>query len=59
MKKGKRYYKDAIIYYTQALEQKSPIAENNSIYYSNRAAVHLLLGKLASVISGKISHELL
>lgn len=44
VKAGPKYYKDALIYYTQALDQKSSIKENNSIYYSNRAAVQLMLG---------------
>jgi len=43
VKAGPKYYKDALTYYTQALDQKSSLALNNSIYYSNRAAVHLML----------------
>jgi hypothetical protein len=43
VKAGPKYYRDALAYYTRALEQKSCIAPNNSVYYCNRAAVQLML----------------
>lgn len=43
VKAGPKYYKDALVYYTQALDQNSSIKENVSVYYSNRAAVQLML----------------
>jgi hypothetical protein len=43
VKAGPKYYRDALVCYTQALDQKSSIAANNSVYYSNRAAVQLML----------------
>ncbi|KAL6068517.1 Tetratricopeptide repeat protein 4 [Balamuthia mandrillaris] len=43
LKQGAKFYRDAIKCYTMALEQNSPNQKNNSIYYSNRAHVHLLL----------------
>lgn len=43
-KQGKKYYNDAIIYYTKAIEQNSPDNTKNSVYFTNRAAVDLMLG---------------
>ena len=43
VKAGPKYYRDALAYYTRALEQKSCIAPINSVYYCNRAAVQLML----------------
>jgi hypothetical protein len=37
LKKGPKFYDEAIGYYTQALQAKCNIAENNSIYLSNRS----------------------
>ncbi|KAJ4458600.1 putative tetratricopeptide repeat domain 4 [Paratrimastix pyriformis] len=42
-KKGKQGWHEAISLYTDAIEVGSPSKENNSIYYSNRAHVNLLL----------------
>lgn len=44
VKKGKKHYKDAIDCYTRAINQKALSDSENSILYSNRAHVHLLLG---------------
>eukprot|EP00897_Mesotaenium_endlicherianum_P007962 jgi/Mesen1/7194/ME000371S06273 len=44
LKKGKRHYKEALDYYTQAIDEKSSIAANNSIYFANRAQVNFLRG---------------
>eukprot|EP00026_Physarum_polycephalum_P001325 Phypoly_transcript_01326.p2 GENE.Phypoly_transcript_01326~~Phypoly_transcript_01326.p2 ORF type:complete len:339 (+),score=57.25 Phypoly_transcript_01326:2158-3174(+) len=43
VKRGKQWYKDAVVFYTKAIEQNVPDQEKASIYYSNRAAVNLLL----------------
>lgn len=41
-----KYYADAVVFYTKAIEQNVPDLEKASIYYSNRAAVQLQLGNL-------------
>lgn len=43
-KDGKDYYHDALHFYTQAIEAKSSIVENNAIYHCNRALVQYKLG---------------
>ncbi|ELR22915.1 tetratricopeptide repeat domain containing protein [Acanthamoeba castellanii str. Neff] len=50
VKAGPKYYRDALAYYTRALEQKSCIAPNNSVYYCNRAAVQLMLRNYNAVV---------
>ena len=42
LKRGPRYYKDAVTHYTEAIEARGSDAKKNSIYHSNRAAVELL-----------------
>ncbi|KAG9397561.1 TPR repeat [Carpediemonas membranifera] len=42
VKRGKDFYKDAIIFYSEALDQNCENAELNSILYSNRAQVQIL-----------------
>ena len=42
--KGKTKYKEALDCYSKAIQQKTDDKLANSIYYSNRAAVHLALG---------------
>ncbi len=37
LKRGPKFYDEAIGYYTEALQAKCNIAENNSIYHSNRS----------------------
>ncbi|XP_047971802.1 tetratricopeptide repeat protein 4 homolog [Salvia hispanica] len=44
VKKGKKHYSDAIDCYTRAINQKALSDPENSILYSNRAHVNLLLG---------------
>ncbi|GER44520.1 tetratricopeptide repeat-containing family protein [Striga asiatica] len=44
VKKGKKHYSDAIDCYTRAINQKAESDSDNSILYSNRAHVNLLLG---------------
>lgn len=44
LKKGKKHYRIALKYYTDAIECKGNIANNNSVYYANRAHVEILLG---------------
>ncbi|KAI3455083.1 hypothetical protein Pfo_011746 [Paulownia fortunei] len=44
VKKGKKHYSDAIDCYTRAINQKALSDSENSILYSNRAHVNLLLG---------------
>ncbi|KAK6148030.1 hypothetical protein DH2020_018942 [Rehmannia glutinosa] len=44
VKKGKKHYSDAIDCYTRAINQKALSDSENSIVYSNRAHVNLLLG---------------
>lgn len=48
--RGKRYYKDAVEYYTQALEQHSSDNHANSIYHSNRAQVEILRENFGNAI---------
>jgi len=50
LKRGPKYYRDAVEFYTQAITAKSPIAKNNSVYYSNRAAVQLLRKNYGKVV---------
>eukprot|EP01104_Vermistella_antarctica_P014094 TRINITY_DN4380_c0_g1_i1.p1 TRINITY_DN4380_c0_g1~~TRINITY_DN4380_c0_g1_i1.p1 ORF type:complete len:363 (-),score=66.44 TRINITY_DN4380_c0_g1_i1:51-1139(-) len=42
--KGPEGYRDALYLYKRALDENDPVKENVSVYYSNRAAVHLKLG---------------
>jgi len=49
--KKKEYYQDAIKYYTRAIDEHLSDPLKNSVYYSNRAAVNLLLGNFGKVIS--------
>ncbi len=44
VKMGKMHYKEAVDCYTRAIDQKSSDPLHNSICYSNRAHVELLLG---------------
>lgn len=44
VKMGKNHYSDAIDCYTRAINQKILTDSENSIIYSNRAHVNLLLG---------------
>lgn len=44
VKTGKKHYSDAIDCYTRAIDQKALSDSENSILYSNRAHVNLLLG---------------
>lgn len=44
VKKGKKYYSDAIDCYTRAINQKALSDGDQSILYSNRAHVNILLG---------------
>ncbi|KAK4436823.1 Tetratricopeptide repeat protein 4 [Sesamum alatum] len=44
VKRGKKHYSDAIDCYTRAINQKALSNSENSILYSNRAHVNLLLG---------------
>eukprot|EP00958_Prasinococcus_capsulatus_P028240 scaffold6454_cov229-Prasinococcus_capsulatus_cf.AAC.3 len=44
LKRGKKYYKDALVYYSKALDEKIPDKKKNSIYLSNRSHVQFLLG---------------
>ncbi|KAL2482628.1 Tetratricopeptide repeat (TPR)-like superfamily protein [Forsythia ovata] len=44
VKRGKKHYLDAIDCYTRAINQKALSNSENSIIYSNRAHVNLLLG---------------
>ena len=41
---GKSRWNDAIIYYTQAIEEECEDVKLNSQLYANRAQVHLSLG---------------
>lgn len=50
LKRGATYYKDAVHFYSEGLSQKGVSPRLNSILYSNRAAVNLLLGNLRKVI---------
>ncbi|KAH8582775.1 protein with 2 TPR domains [Cryptosporidium sp. chipmunk genotype I] len=47
---GKVRYKDAIIAYTKGIEQKSTDKETNSLLYSNRAHVYLLLKRYVDCV---------
>ncbi|KAJ1607915.1 TPR domain-containing protein [Cryptosporidium canis] len=47
---GKVRYKDAIIAYTKGIEQKSADRETNSLLYSNRAHVYLLLKRYVDCV---------
>ena len=51
--KGPKFYRQSLDLYTEAIDAQSPNAKKNSIYYSNRAHVQLLLG------SSFFSHSLL
>jgi hypothetical protein len=42
---GKKYYANAIDYYTKALEQQCSDTKLNAVVHCNRAAVNLALGK--------------
>lgn len=44
VKMGKKHYSDAIECYTRAINQEALSDSDNSIVYSNRAHVNLLLG---------------
>jgi len=44
LKQGPKYYRDAIQFYTDALNQKVASPQKNSVYLANRAHVNLLLG---------------
>ncbi len=56
VKAGPKYYRDALAYYTRALEQKSCIAPNNSVYYCNRAAVQLMLRTYTPSCVRRVAH---
>ncbi|OII73930.1 TPR domain-containing protein [Cryptosporidium ubiquitum] len=47
---GKVRYKDAIIAYTKGIEQKSADKETNSLLYSNRAHIYLLLKRYVDCV---------
>ena len=47
---GKTRYKDAIIAYTKGIEQKSGNKETNSLLYSNRAHVYLLMKRYVECV---------
>ncbi|KAL7746384.1 HSP70/90 co-chaperone [Sorochytrium milnesiophthora] len=47
---GKQFYKHAIQYYTQGLQQKCSDSKLNSALHSNRAAVNLELGNYRQVL---------
>lgn len=47
---GKTRYKDAIIAYTKGIEQNSADKETNSLLYSNRAHVYLLLKRYVDCV---------
>jgi tetratricopeptide (TPR) repeat protein len=50
LKRGPRYYKDAVTHYTEAIEARGSDAKKNSIYHSNRAAVELLRKNYGKVV---------
>ncbi|KAH8739853.1 protein with 2 TPR domains [Cryptosporidium ryanae] len=47
---GKSRYKDAVIAYTKGIEQKSSNKEVNSLLYSNRAHIHLLMRRYVECV---------
>jgi len=49
--KGKKYYEDAIKFYTQAIDQPVKDDKKRSVYFSNRAAVNLQRENFGRVIS--------
>eukprot|EP00802_Teleaulax_amphioxeia_P014505 Tamp_14572.p1 GENE.Tamp_14572~~Tamp_14572.p1 ORF type:complete len:460 (-),score=116.12 Tamp_14572:238-1530(-) len=50
LKRGPRYYKDAVQHYTEAIEARGKDAKKNAIYHSNRAAVELLRKNYGKVV---------
>ncbi|EKX36527.1 hypothetical protein GUITHDRAFT_155219, partial [Guillardia theta CCMP2712] len=50
LKRGPKYYEDAVKFYTEALEAKSPLPQQNAILLCNRAAVQLLRKNWGKVI---------
>jgi tetratricopeptide (TPR) repeat protein len=50
LKRGPKHFMDAIKYYTEALDVKSPNDEQNSVILANRAAVQLLKKNYGKVI---------
>ncbi|KAK7345717.1 hypothetical protein VNO77_16327 [Canavalia gladiata] len=51
VKMGKKHYSDAIDCYTRAINQKALSDSENSIIFSNRAHVNLLLGNLRRALT--------
>lgn len=51
VKRGKKYFNDAVEYYSQAIEQGSSDSVANSVYHCNRAQVQLLLENYGRAIS--------
>ena len=52
MKRGSAFYmRQAAAFYTQAIEQRSDNAEQNSVYYSNRAHTQLQLRNWGKALS--------
>eukprot|EP00899_Mesostigma_viride_P029603 jgi/Mesvir1/9828/Mv19663-RA.1 len=49
--RGAPFYNNAVKFYTQALEAKAGIPENDSIYLSNRAHVYLLQGNFGKAFN--------
>jgi tetratricopeptide (TPR) repeat protein len=50
LKRGPRYYKEAIAHYTEAIQAGGKDDAKNAIYYSNRAAVELLRKNYGKVV---------
>ena len=50
LKRGPRYYKEAIKHYTEAIQAGGKDDAKNAIYYSNRAAVELLRKNYGKVV---------
>eukprot|EP00286_Rhodomonas_abbreviata_P009667 CAMPEP_0181336852 /NCGR_PEP_ID=MMETSP1101-20121128/27667_1 /TAXON_ID=46948 /ORGANISM="Rhodomonas abbreviata, Strain Caron Lab Isolate" /LENGTH=428 /DNA_ID=CAMNT_0023447229 /DNA_START=9 /DNA_END=1296 /DNA_ORIENTATION=- len=50
LKRGPKYYDDAIKLYTSAIDAGSSDAKANAVYYSNRAAVQLLKRNYGKVV---------
>jgi len=53
-KKGKKYYKSAISFYTQGIQQDFDDIELRALLYSNRAAVHLQFENYGHVIDDSL-----
>ena len=53
LKKGKKGCKDAVEFYTKAIEQKCDNAAKNSIFYANRAQAQSVLGNAVNDVKKK------